>query len=113
MAKVNALLDQAGYKMGPNGIRLANGHPMSYTMLVSTDNGGEGTRAAPVMTNAFKKIGGKLNVQVVNDPTLNNDLYGNHYRNFELPMWGWVSFIAPNYILSARASAPLNNLIRT
>jgi peptide/nickel transport system substrate-binding protein len=27
LARANALLSQAGYKMGPNGIRIANGHP--------------------------------------------------------------------------------------
>src|SRR5689334_13267876 len=27
LAKANQLLDQAGYKMGPNGLRVANGHP--------------------------------------------------------------------------------------
>ena len=48
----------------------------------------------------FKKIGVKLNIQVVNDTTLNNDLYGNHYRNFQLAMWGWDAYIDPNFILS-------------
>ncbi len=55
---------------------------MSYTFLISTDNGGAGMRAAQIMATDFKKIGIKLNLQVVNDTTLNNDLYGNHYRNF-------------------------------
>jgi peptide/nickel transport system substrate-binding protein len=100
VSKANALLDQAGYTMGSDGIRNADGHPMSYTFLISTDNGGEGTRAAQIMATDFKKIGVKLNVQVVNDTTLNNDLYGNHYRNFQLAMWGWDAYIDPNFILS-------------
>src|SRR5205085_716730 len=29
----NRLLDQAGYRRGPNGTRMAGGHPMSYTVL--------------------------------------------------------------------------------
>jgi len=110
IAQGNAVLDQAGYKRGPGGIRIANGHPMSYTMLVSTDNGGEGTRAAAIMATDYKKIGVNLNVQVVNDPTLNNDLYGNHYKNFELAQWGWDAFIDPNYILSVVTCAQLGNL---
>ena len=100
ISKANALLDAAGYSVGSGGIRVADGHPMSYTFLISTDNGGEGTRAAQIMATDFKKIGVKLNVQVVNDTTLNNDLYGNHYRNFQLAMWGWDSYIDPNFILS-------------
>jgi peptide/nickel transport system substrate-binding protein len=110
ISKANALLNQAGYKMGPGGIRTANGHPMAYTFLISTDNGGEGTRAAAIMATDFKKIGVKLNVQVVNDPTLNSDLYGNHYKNFAMAMWGWDAFIDPNYILSVVTCGQLGNL---
>jgi peptide/nickel transport system substrate-binding protein len=107
IGKANALLDQAGYSMGSNGIRVADGHPMSYTFLISTDNGGEGTRAAQIMATDFKKIGVKLNVQVVNDTTLNNDLYGNHYRNFQMAMWGWDAYIDPNFILSVVSCSQL------
>src|SRR5262245_22509967 len=35
LATANQLLDKAGYKMGPNGLRIANGHPMSYTVIMS------------------------------------------------------------------------------
>src|SRR5262249_30848862 len=31
LAKANQLLNQAGYKMGAGGVRIAAGHPMSYT----------------------------------------------------------------------------------
>jgi peptide/nickel transport system substrate-binding protein len=110
IAKANELLNQAGYKMGSGGLRVANGHPMSYTFLISTDNGGEGTRAAAIMATDFKKIGVKLNVQVVNDPTLNNDLYGNHYKNFAMAMWGWDAFIDPTYMLSVVTCEQLGNL---
>src|SRR5215467_10631506 len=33
LAKAAQLLDQAGYKMGSNGVRVADGHPMSYTII--------------------------------------------------------------------------------
>jgi peptide/nickel transport system substrate-binding protein len=100
LAKANALLDSAGYKMGPDGVRVADGHPMSYNFLISTDNGGAGIRAGQIMVTDYKKIGIKLNLQVTGDDTLNNDLYGNHYRNFQIAMWGWAAYIDPNYILS-------------
>jgi peptide/nickel transport system substrate-binding protein len=100
LAKANALLDSAGYKMGSDGIRVANGHPMAYTFLISTDNGGAGIRAGQIMVNDYKKIGIKLSLQVDGDAALNNALYGNHYRNFQLAMWGWAAYIDPNYILS-------------
>jgi peptide/nickel transport system substrate-binding protein len=100
IAKGNQLLDQAGYRMGSDGIRIADGHPMSYSLLISSDNGGPGFRTGQIMANDYRKIGVKLNLQVLGDTTLNNDLLANHYRNFELAMWGWDSFVDPNYILS-------------
>jgi peptide/nickel transport system substrate-binding protein len=110
LAKANQLLNQAGYKMGSGGIRVADGHPMSYTFLISTDNGGAGVRSGQIMANDFKKIGIKLNLQVVGDTSLNADLYGNHYRNYQLAMWGWDAYIDPNYILSVLTCSQRGNL---
>jgi peptide/nickel transport system substrate-binding protein len=101
LAKARALLDRAGYKMGAGGVRVADGHPMSYTVLLSSDNGPEGERTGQIMTADFAKIGVKLNFTEVGDNTLNADLYANHYRNFSLAMWGWDVFIDPDYILDA------------
>jgi peptide/nickel transport system substrate-binding protein len=100
IAKANALLNHAGYRMGSNGIRVADGHPMSYSLLISADNGGPGYRTGQIMANDYRKIGVQLNLQVLGDTTLNNDLLANHYRNFQLAMWGWDTFVDPNYILS-------------
>ena len=41
LATADQLLDQAGYKMGPNGLRIANGHPMSYTVIMPSDLAGQ------------------------------------------------------------------------
>jgi peptide/nickel transport system substrate-binding protein len=99
--KANALLDAAGYKRGSNGVRIADGHPMSYTVYLSEDNGGEGIRTGEIMTNDFAKIGVKLSFQLTDDDALNDDLTADHYRKFDLAMWGWDTFIDPTYILDA------------
>jgi peptide/nickel transport system substrate-binding protein len=100
IAKANALLDAAGYKRGPGGIRVADGHQMSYTVYISTDNGGEGVRTGEIMTNDFAKIGVKLSFQQTDDDALNDDIFKDHYRNFNMAMWGWDTFIDPTYILN-------------
>jgi peptide/nickel transport system substrate-binding protein len=100
LAKANALLDAAGYKRGPGGIRIADGHQMSYTVYVSTDNGGEGVRTGEIMTNDFAKIGVKLSFQLTDDDALNSDIYADHYRKFDMALWGWDTFIDPTYILN-------------
>ena len=101
LAKANALLNRAGYKMGPGGVRIADGHPMSYTVLLSPDNGPGGARTGQIMTADFAKIGVKLNFQLTDNDTLNNDLFANHYRNYDLAMWGWDTEIDPTYMLDA------------
>jgi peptide/nickel transport system substrate-binding protein len=110
LAKANALLDSAGYTMGSDGIRNADGHPMSYTFDISTDNGGAGIRSGQIMVTDFKRIGIKLNLQVTGDTALNSALYGNHYRNFQLAMWGWDAYLDPNYILSVLTCDQRGNL---
>ncbi|HUY98150.1 MAG TPA: peptide ABC transporter substrate-binding protein [Verrucomicrobiae bacterium] len=100
LGAANRLLDRAGYRRGAGGIRVADGHPMAYTLLLSPDNGGEGLRSAEIMATDFAKIGVQIKVQTVDDSTLNNDIYADHYRKFDLAMWGWDAYIDPSYILS-------------
>jgi peptide/nickel transport system substrate-binding protein len=99
LAKANALLNRAGFRKGPNGLRIADGHPMSYTVLLSPDNGPEGVRTGQIMTADFAKIGVQLNFQPIGDNALNSAIYANHYRSFDMAMWGWDAQIDPNYIL--------------
>jgi peptide/nickel transport system substrate-binding protein len=101
LAKANAILDSLGYKRGSNGIRIANGHPMEYKVDVSQDNGGEGIRTGEIMAADFDKIGIKLSFVPTDDNALNSDLTADHYRKFDLAMWGWDTFIDPTYILDA------------
>src|SRR5215813_4057404 len=50
LAKAAQLLDQAGFKMGPNGVRIADGHPMSYTIIMPADTtGGYGDRSFQII----------------------------------------------------------------
>jgi len=99
LAKANELLNRAGYRRGPGGVRIADGHPMSYTVYLSTDNGPPGVRTGQIMTADFAKIGVKLNFQPTSDNPLNSAIYADHYRKFDLAMWGWDTFIDPTYIL--------------
>lgn len=101
LAKANALLDAAGYHRGSDGIRVADGHPMAYTMLISEDNGGEGLRTGEILAADYAKIGVKLTPQQTDDDTLNDALIHDHYRTFDLAMWGWDTLVDPTYILDA------------
>jgi len=101
LAKANQLLDQAGYKMGPNGLRVANGHPMSYTVIVpdSMANSYE-QRSFQIIQGDFKKIGVKLTEKTLDDSAAYDAILANNYRNFEISLWDWGPLPDPDFMLS-------------
>jgi peptide/nickel transport system substrate-binding protein len=101
LTKANQLLDQAGYKMGPNGVRMADGHPMSYTVIMPTDiQNTYGQRSFQIIQPDFKKIGVQLNLKVLDDSAAYNAITANDYKNFEISMWDWFPLTDPDFMLS-------------
>jgi peptide/nickel transport system substrate-binding protein len=101
LAKANQLLDQAGFKMGPNGLRVANGHPMSYTVIVpdSMANSYE-QRSFQIIQGDFKKMGVKLTEKTLDDSAAYDAILANNYKNFELSLWDWAPLFDPDFMLS-------------
>ena len=87
--------------MGPNGLRIADGHPMSYTIIVPTDmaNSYE-QRSFQIIQGDFKKIGVQLNEKVLDDSAAYDAILANHYKNFEISMWDWGPLPDPDFMLS-------------
>ena len=101
LARANQLLDQAGYKMGPNGVRIADGHPMSYTVIIPTDIANNyGQRSFQIIQPAFQKIGVKLTEKTLDDSAAYDAILANHYKNFEISMWDWGPLPDPDFMLS-------------
>ena len=101
VAKANALLNQAGYKMGPNGVRIADGHPMSYQVIMPADTtGGYGDRSFAIIQGDFQKIGVQLNPKNLDNSAAYSAVTADHYRSFELSMWDWQPLIDPDFELS-------------
>jgi len=101
LATAGQLLDQAGYKMGPNGLRIANGHPMSYTVIMPSDLAGEYlNRTFQIIQPDFKKIGVQLNLKVLDPSAAYDAILANNYRNFEISMWDWFPLTDPDFMLS-------------
>jgi peptide/nickel transport system substrate-binding protein len=101
LAKANQLLDQAGYKMGSNGLRVANGHPMSYTAIIPDDlaNSYE-QRSFQIIQGDFKKIGVKLNEKTLDPSAAYDAILANNYKNFEISLWDWYPLPDPDFMLS-------------
>src|SRR5215468_9954656 len=101
LAKANQLLDQAGYKMGPNGVRIADGHPMSYTVIMpEATSTSYGERSFQIIQTDFKKIGVQLNPKNLDDTAAYNAILANNYKSFELSMWDWQALADPDFQLS-------------
>lgn len=101
LATANQLLDNAGYTMGPDGLRIANGHPMSYTVIMSSDLAAEYlTRTFQTIQPDFKKIGVQLKLKVLDPSAAYDAITANGYRDFELSMWDWFPLTDPDFMLS-------------
>ena len=102
LATANQLLDQAGYKTGQNGVRIANGHPMSYTVIMASDaSNGYGERSFEIIQSDFKKIGIQLTPKNLDNSAAYNAITANNYQSFELSMWDWYPLTDPDFMLSA------------
>jgi len=100
--RANQILDSLGYKRGAGGIRMAEGHPMSYTVIVPSSQQANLTRTFQILQPDFQKIGVQLALKVL-DPSAAFDAIGapNYkYLNFDLAMWDWIPFPDPSYILN-------------
>jgi peptide/nickel transport system substrate-binding protein len=101
LARANQLLSQAGYKMGANGIRIADGHPMAYTMIMPADTtNGYGNRSFQIIQGDFRQIGVRLTPENLDNSAAYNAITANDYRSFELSMWDWGPLPDPDFMLS-------------
>ncbi len=100
--KANGLLDDAGYKKGSDGIRVANGHPMSYTVLFASDESGAGDAAFRIIQNGFQQVGIKITQRKMDNDAVNTAILGDNdtYNKFDLAMWDWYPLVDPDFILS-------------
>ncbi len=111
LAKANHLLDAAGYKMGSNGVRVAGGHPMSYTVIFPPDERGTGDRTFQIMQSDLAKIGISITQQNMDDSAAFNAISApnSKYQTFDMAMWDWVPPVDPDFMLSVVTCAQLGN----
>jgi peptide/nickel transport system substrate-binding protein len=100
-ARANELLNEAGYKMGPGGIRIAGGHPMSYTVILPADITGQyGERSFEIVQQDLKQVGIQLTPDVLDDSAAYSAVTASNYKSFEMAMWDWYPETDPDFILS-------------
>ena len=101
IAAANEALDKLGYKKGSDGIRVADGHKMAYTVITPTDVPST-NRTFQILQPDFKKIGVQLTQRSLDSSAAFDAITApsNKYQNFDLALWDWVGLIDPDFMLS-------------
>jgi peptide/nickel transport system substrate-binding protein len=97
----NKILDGLGYKRGPDGIRVADGHKMVYDVIAPTSVQSV-PRTFQIIQADFNKIGVQLRQKSLDGTAAFDFMSGpnSKYLNFDLALWDWTSLIDPDFMLS-------------
>ncbi len=88
-ARAAALLDEAGWRMGPGGIRAnAAGDKLSFTLMTTAGNHSR-ELVEQVLQSEWRKVG--IDIKLKNEPA--RVLFGETllHRQFQLAMYAWIS----------------------
>jgi peptide/nickel transport system substrate-binding protein len=103
-ARAKQLLDQAGYKMGSNGVRVdSQGKPLEFRLGIHSDDATDAA-IAPYLKEWMAAIGIKLDVNSMSFDQLNNNLAKG---DWDMLMDGWSTGPDPTYLLSIQTCATL------
>lgn len=109
--EANRLLDDLGAAPGEDGIRVLDGEPMSYELLVystSTDR----LRSADLIRDMLGQVGVEVKVTSLDVDSLDAKVWPDYDvrqgRNYDMSMWGWSApvMLSSGYIAQLLASDP-------
>jgi len=110
LAKAGQLLDAAGYRAGPDGLRLVDGKPIKLRFWTLSDSPQEQT-AGKLITGWFRELGLTVRLEVIDTGALVSRVYnfkGDTYApDFDMFIWYWDGFSDPSYTLSTFLTAAL------
>jgi peptide/nickel transport system substrate-binding protein len=103
-ARAKQVLDQAGYKMGSNGVRVApDGKPLAFRFGIHSDDATDAA-IAPYLKEWMSDIGIKLTVNSMSFDQLNENLAKG---DWDILMDGWSTGPDPTYLLSIQTCGTL------
>ncbi len=93
LERANLLLDRLGYRRGPDGIRIAEGGPMEFSIIAYANNP-ERVRGAELVADALAEIGLRLSVRALemgaaDDLIAGPDFDRTNGQNYDFAMFGW------------------------
>jgi peptide/nickel transport system substrate-binding protein len=97
-AKAQQILDDAGYKMGPDGVRVApNGKPLEFRLAALNEYPMD-ISAAKKISAYLEDVGIGIKLQIMDENAFTDANYDN--ADDDLYLWSWTADIDPGYILS-------------
>jgi peptide/nickel transport system substrate-binding protein len=95
--KAKALLDDAGYAEGPDGVRVdSEGNELRFRLFSRSDSP-TSQKSSEFVKSYFEAVGVAIDLKVVSEDAL-IEIVGQ--GNFDMFEWGWVVEPDPNYQLS-------------
>ncbi len=113
LTQAGQILDQLGYKKGSDGIRQANGQPMSYPMPLANDMPYQ--PIFDIIQSDWAKIGVALQGQPMDGSAeyLATTNPNGKYLDNDVSMWWWAGQLDPNFFLSLLTKAQLDGFSDT
>jgi peptide/nickel transport system substrate-binding protein len=103
-SRAKQVLDDAGYKMGPNGVRVApDGKPLEFRLGIHSDDPTDAA-TVPYLKEWMSAIGIKLDVQSMSFDQLNSNLAK---ADWDMLMDAWGTGPDPTYLLSVQTCGTL------
>jgi len=97
-AKAQQILDDAGYEMGPDGVRVApNGKPLEFRLAALNEYPMD-ISAAKKISAYLEDVGIGIKLQIMDENAFTDANYDN--ADDDLYLWSWTADIDPGYILS-------------
>ena len=110
-AKANQLLDEAGYKMGPNGIRLdKQGKPIVLRLWATASNL-EGQRETKLIADWFRDVGIKVKLAIYDSGVYNDRIWNydgdTFVPDFDMYIWTWDGYLDPGQTFDCFTTAQI------
>ncbi|MBE7534992.1 MAG: ABC transporter substrate-binding protein [Anaerolineales bacterium] len=101
IAKANQILDEAGYIMGADGVRVKDGVRLEFRLQFDAESSNY-PRIADLLSDWYKQIGVKATPQGMDADTLIAAMTA--VGDYDLVIWGWVADPDPDFILGVMLS---------
>lgn len=103
LAEASRILDEAGYRRGPDGIRVtSDGERMEYEVKTPTDSAYNMNRLFEIIQRDFREIGVGLTQRALDEATLPDELFApdGKYLDSDFYIWDYDGGKDPDFILS-------------